>query len=69
MLLFSHKSQVVCAFPSLHFASNGLAICVKSSRHLRQIAWSFDAVYNVISFILFHVLIASSKMLTPFKIL
>jgi len=53
----------------LQYASNGLAICVKSSRHLRQIARSFDAVYNVISFILFHVLTASSKMLTPFKIL
>ena len=64
MLLFSHKSQVVCAFPSLHFA-----ICIKWCCDLRQIAWSFDAVYNVISFILFHVLIASSKMLTPFKIL
>ena len=64
MALFSHKSQVVCSFPLLHFA-----ICIKWSGDLRQIARSFDAVYNVLSFILFHVLTVSSKMLTPFKIL
>ncbi len=64
MALFSHKSQVVCSFTLLHFA-----ICIKWSCDLRQIARSFDAVYNVLSFILFHVLIASLKMLTPFKIL
>jgi len=53
----------------LQYASNGLVICVKSSRHLRQIARSFDAVCGATYFILFHVLTVSSKMLTPFKIL
>ena len=53
----------------LQYTSNGLAICVKSSRHLCLIVRSFDAVCGAIYFILFHVLIVYSKMLTPFKIL
>ena len=36
MALFSHKSQVVCSFPLLHFA-----ICLKWSCDLRQIIASF----------------------------
>ena len=64
MALLSHKSQVVCSFPSLHFA-----ICIKWSCDLRQIIASFDAVCGATYFILFHVLIVYSKMLTPFKIL
>jgi len=43
MALFSHKSQVVCSFPLLHFA-----ICIKWCCDLRQIITSFASNCAVI---------------------